>query len=75
VTKLDQAILEDGSPSFIALEALVDRVGLRNVIYALSLIASHKADHIRANWQDEALAKLWEHDAKILDRTKTWTPV
>lgn len=73
--KIIMSILEDGTPDFIALELLVDRVGLRNVIYALSLIADHKADHIRSNWQDEALAKLWEHDARILDKVHTWTPV
>lgn len=68
-------ILEVGAPEFIVLETLVDRAGLRNVLYALSLIASHKAEHIRSAWQDEALAKLWEHDARILDKVKTWTPV
>jgi hypothetical protein len=70
-----KVILEDGAPEFVVLETLVDRVGLRNVLYALALIARHKAEHIRSNWQDEALANLWEHDAKILDKVETWTPV
>lgn len=70
-----KTILEDGAPDFVVLELLVDRVGLRNVLYALALISRHKAEHIRTNWNDEALANLWEHDAEILDKTKTWTPV
>ena len=70
-----KTVLQDGSPEFDVLEALVDRVGLRNVVYALALIARHKAEHIRHNWQDEALANLWEHDARILEKVKTWTPV
>lgn len=71
----DGPFLEDGTPAFVNLELLVDRVGLQNVIYALALIARLKAEHIRHDWQDEALANLWEHDAKILDKVKTWNPL
>jgi hypothetical protein len=61
------AILEDNSPAMIELEKLVDKVGLRNVIYGLAYIAGQKADHLRSNWQDEAAAQAWEADARKLD--------
>jgi hypothetical protein len=43
-----------------ALEAMVDKFGLQNVINGLSCICSGKADHIEENWQDKRLAKAWE---------------
>ena len=41
------------------LEALIDRCGLSSVLMALSEICGEKAEHIRSNWQDEALARDW----------------
>jgi hypothetical protein len=43
-----------------ALEALVDRVGLFDVLVALDVICGDKAGHLRANWQDGVSARTWE---------------
>lgn len=64
---MSEAYFAEGTEAMIALEAMVDKVGLRNVVYALSNIASAKADHIHANWQDHELAIRWEDDALKLD--------
>jgi hypothetical protein len=42
-----------------ALEALVDASNLTAVVQALSEICDAKAEHIRANWQEDALARAW----------------
>lgn len=41
------------------LEQMVDNHSLENVILALALICSDKADHIQTNWQDAKLADEW----------------
>jgi hypothetical protein len=56
-------ILEQNSEAMLVLEALVDKVGMRNVVYALA-----KADHIRADWQDIGFARMWQNNANKLDR-------
>lgn len=53
------------------LEALIDSVGLRAVVDALSVVAYDKADHIRGNWQDEGLARIWADDGAVLERVVT----
>ena len=57
----------EGSPAMLQLESMVDRVGVRNVLYALSHICDGKAMHIVETWQDNSLAKAWANDATILD--------
>lgn len=49
------------------LEKLIDTHGLQDVLVSLSNICFEKAAHIRENWQDANLAKLWEKNAKVLD--------
>ncbi len=61
-------ILEQNSETMLALEALVDNVGMRNVVYALGQIAGAKADHIRPDGQDTGLARMWQNNANKLDR-------
>jgi hypothetical protein len=46
-----------------ALEAMVDKFGLENVLDSLACICSGKADHIEHNWQDQCLAKYWYKSA------------
>ena len=41
---------------------------MRNVVYALGQIAGAKADHIRADWQDTGLARMWQNNANKFDR-------
>ena len=48
------------------LEGMVDSRSLAAIVYLLSTICTEKADHIRTNWQDEALAKVWERNARKL---------
>jgi len=50
------------------LEAMIDRHGLTHVVTGLSLICSEKAEHIRCNWQDHGTAKVWDADAKTLEK-------
>lgn len=42
------------------LEALIDATSLLDVLTGLELVCSEKAEHVRSNWQDKALAKLWD---------------
>jgi hypothetical protein len=64
---MGEPYLAKGGEAMLALEVMVDKVGLRNVIFALACIAEDKAEHVRSNWQDHALAKKWENDARKLD--------
>lgn len=41
------------------LEALLDKHGVVRVAVALELVCMDKADHIRSNWGDKALAAEW----------------
>ena len=49
----------EGSPAMVELESMVDKVGIRNVLWALAHIAGAKAEHVATNWQDVLLAKQW----------------
>lgn len=42
------------------LESLIDQTSLLDVLVGLELVCAEKAKHVRINWQDEALAKLWD---------------
>ena len=50
----------EGSEAMVQLEAMVDRVGVRNVLHALAHICGEKASHLEANWQDAEAAKVWD---------------
>lgn len=45
------------------LEQLIDKASLSTVLFALADICDEKANHIRENWQDNGLAKLWDAGA------------
>ena len=53
----------------LALETLLDRVGLFEMLIALSVICGDKADHIRVNWQDERTARAWDEARGRLETT------
>jgi hypothetical protein len=53
----------EGSDAMVALEEMVDRVGLSNVLWALEHVCHAKAEHLASNWQDAAAAKIWTRDA------------
>lgn len=42
------------------LESMIDKTSLGAILEALSDICGEKAKHIRANWQDNSLAKKWD---------------
>jgi hypothetical protein len=69
MAEANQAYLSDNSPAMLVLEGIVDRVGLRNVLYALEHICHAKAQHLEANWQDEASAKVWWRNGTICGKT------
>src|SRR6202035_2415453 len=57
----------DHTAPMLALEAMVDAVGLRNVLFALKHIAEAKADHVAENWQgtgEGPQVKAWNADAR-----------
>lgn len=50
-----------------ALEALVDKHGLRHVLVALELMCGEKVDHIETNWPSRiSEAKPWERAKKMI---------
>ena len=57
----------EGTEAMIALEAMVDTAGLRNVVWALAHICWDKAEHVETNWQDDQLARDWNANAAMLD--------
>ncbi len=59
---------EEGSEAMVALEAMVDKAGIRNVLYALEHICGAKAEHLASNWQDSLSAKRWDGDARKIGR-------
>ena len=65
---IEPAYFADGSEAMLALEAMVDKVGVRDVLYALARISYTKAEHIQSNWQDERLASKWTKQGLALDR-------
>ena len=56
------------------MEQLLDSLGMVDFIEMLTSICYEKADHVRTNWQDEGLAKVWEYNAKQLDHLKVKEP-
>lgn len=68
------AYFEENSRPMHDLEAMVDAVGLRNVLYALSHICSAKADHVETNWQDASTARVWNNHARALHTFATRRP-
>jgi hypothetical protein len=64
---LSQAFFSENSPAMLELEAMVDRVGIRNVLYALAKICDGKAEHVASMWQDVATAQVWNRWAWRLE--------
>ena len=50
-----------------SLEGLLDKTTLQDFLETLAEICNEKADHLRANWQDNATAKLWDAAAKRVE--------
>lgn len=54
------AYFEEGSEAMLALEAMIDKVGTRNVAYAMARLCQLKAEHLESNWQDRETARIWD---------------
>lgn len=52
------------------LEALVDRHTLDYTVECIADVCDFKADHLRANWQEQLAAKSWEKDCNKLKRLR-----
>lgn len=52
------------------LESILDRSSPQAMMNALAEVCFEKADHVRSNWQDESLAKVWERCGSMIDRVK-----
>lgn len=65
---MSEPYFAEGSVAMLALEGMVDKAGLRNVLYALQHICTAKADHISTNWQDSPSARAWHADAWVCKR-------
>jgi hypothetical protein len=50
------------------MEEVMDKEGLAQLVQLVAEICYEKAEHVLTNWQDKNLAKLWEKDAKLLER-------
>lgn len=50
-------------------EQLIDEVGLQTVLDALTIACNEKAEHVRANWQDEPLAGQWGAMGEVVAET------
>lgn len=46
------------------LEDMIDKRGLTYVLAGLELVCHEKAEHVLSNYQDRALARLWERNAR-----------
>jgi hypothetical protein len=51
-----------------ALEALIDRTSLEEVVEALRGICFDKAEHIEHTWQDVGTAQVWRKAAQFFSR-------
>lgn len=49
-------------------EALIDQHSLLDVLVAIECACGDKAEHIRHNWQDRKLARLWDSASKAVGR-------
>jgi hypothetical protein len=65
MAEANQAYLCENSPAMLLLEGIVDRAGLRNVLFALEHICLAKAGHLEENWQDAKGAKVWSRQGRI----------
>lgn len=56
----------DMGPVAQALEALIDRHGLHDVLEDLACVCHAKADHVESSWQDAGLARRWRRMASMV---------
>ena len=52
------------------LESIIDAVGLDATLGMLAGVCLDKAEHLRANWQDDVTANAWIDAARKIDKAK-----
>jgi len=52
-------------------EDLIDRLTLRGLLDLVAQVCHEKADHLRANWQDETAGHAWERAEQIINKMTT----
>lgn len=57
----------EGSDAMLALEGMIDRVGIANVLYALAHVCNAKSEHVATIWQDTTGAKVWAKRGAFFD--------
>jgi hypothetical protein len=65
MAEANSAYLCENSSAMLELEGIVDRAGLRNVLFALEQICFAKAEHLEEAWQDERTATLWNRYGRL----------
>jgi hypothetical protein len=53
------------------LEHLIDTNGLVETLEAIQTICYEKAEHLRANWEDDTGARAWDRAATLIARLVT----
>lgn len=56
------------TPEANALEAMIDKHNLHEVLWLVATIASAKANHIEENWQDRTLARQWSAASRTIEK-------
>lgn len=51
----------------MAIEHLIDRYSVAEVLYAVAYICGAKAEHLATNWQDAHSAKSWMNSCVAID--------
>jgi uncharacterized protein (DUF736 family) len=49
-------------------EGLIDRLTLRGLLDLVAQVCHEKADHLRANWQDETAGHAWERVSETMEK-------
>jgi hypothetical protein len=49
-----------------AVEALIDKQGLKAVLEAIENVCYGKAQHVEGAWQDVGLARAWERNGQVV---------
>jgi hypothetical protein len=57
-----------------AVEKLIDKYGVRDVLIMITDVMHEKAEHIDINWQDLDLAREWTKAANLISKTVSNLP-
>lgn len=49
-------------------EEIVDALGLSVVLATMGTVCAEKAEHLRANWQDNRTANVWARAGRSIDK-------